>query len=136
MGMTHRVLDESKNFVLTHENETVFIYCRVTGKSTVVGDHHGDPTCGVIAPDESWFATGGEGVSVFVPCRGANTYLRDPVFHVSAMRLEGSDNVRFLVDPWSANASVWGLNPSTGDLSKLRDGPDLRNSPYQENVPY
>jgi hypothetical protein len=134
--MAHRVLDVSKNYVLTHEYETVFIYCRVTEKSTVVGDHHGDPTCGVIAPDESWFATGGEGVLVYLPRTGVNTYLRDPVVHVSAMRLEGNDSVRFLVEPWSANASVWRLNPTSGDLSKLSDGPDLRDEPYQENVQY
>jgi len=78
----------------------------------------------------------GEGVLVFVPRTGVNTYLRDPVVHVSAMRLEGNDNVRFLVDPWSANASVWRLNPTSGDLSKLSDGPDLRDEPYQENVQY
>jgi hypothetical protein len=134
--MTHRVLAESKTYVLTHEYETVFTYCRLTGKSTVVGHHHADPTCGIIAPDESWFATGGEGVSVFMPSRGVDTYLQDPVCHVLAMKLEGNDNVRFLVDPWSPNGSVWRLNPLTGDLSKLRDGPDLRNEPYQENVPY
>jgi hypothetical protein len=134
--MTRRVLAESENYVLTHEYETVFAHCRVTGKSTVVGYHHADPTCGVIAPDESWFAAGGEGISVFLHSGGVTTYLQDPVFHVSAMRLEGSDNLRFLIDPWSENASVWLLNPSTGDLSKLRDGPDLRDEPYQEHVQY
>jgi hypothetical protein len=134
--MTYRVIAESKNYLLEHEYETVFAHCRATGRRTVIGYHHADPTCGVIAPDESWFVTGGEGVSVFVLSGGGNTYLRDPVFHVSAMKLDGNDNVRFLVDPWSANASVWRLNPSTGDILKLRDGPDLRNEPYQENVRY
>ncbi len=56
--MTHIVLAESANYVLTHEYETVSIYCRVTGKSTIIAHHYSDPTCGVIASDESWFATG------------------------------------------------------------------------------
>ena len=50
MGMMHRVLYESENYVLTHKYETEIIYCRVTEKSTVVGDHHADPTYGVLFP--------------------------------------------------------------------------------------
>ncbi len=59
---------------------------------------------------------------------------RDRVYRI---RVIGSrDNLRVLVDPWSRNASVWRLNPSTGELSKLRDGPDLRDQPYQECIQY
>lgn len=134
--MTRRVLAKSNDYVLEHEYETVFAYCRANGARKIVGDHHGDPSCGVIAPDGSWFAVGGEGVSVFTRFGEEKTFLRNPLFHVAAMKLEGDDSIRVLVDPWSDHASVWWLAPSTGDLTKLRDGPDLRDEPFQENVPY
>lgn len=134
--MTRAVLAESNDYVLEHEYETVFAYCRANRELAIVGDHHGDPSCGVIAIDGSWFAVGGEGVSVFTRSGEANTFLRDPLCHVSAMKLDENDSIRVLVDPWSDNASVWRLTPSTGDLAKLRDGPDLRGEPFQKNVPY
>jgi hypothetical protein len=46
------------------------------------------------------------------------------------------DNIRVLIDPRSDNASVWQLAPATRDLMKLRGGPDPRDEPFQENVPY
>jgi hypothetical protein len=134
--MARKVLAKSNDYVLEHEYETVFAYCRANGEPKIVGDHYGDPTCGAIAPDGSWFAVGGEGVSVFTRSGKANTFLKNPLFHVAAMKLDGNDNIRILVDPWSDDASVWRLAPSTGDLTKLRDGPDLRDKPFQENVPY
>jgi hypothetical protein len=134
--MTRRMLAASNDHVLEYEYETVFAYWRVNGQLKIVGDHLGDPACGVIAPDGSWFAVGGEGVSVFTRSGEANTFLRHPLFHVSAMKLDGNDSVRILVDPSSDNASVWRLAPATRDLVKLRDGPGLRDEPLQENVPY
>lgn len=134
--MTRRVLAESNDYVLEHEYETVFACRRANGECKIVGHHHSDPTCGVIAPDGSWFAAGGEGLSVFTHSGGIETFLRNPLFYVAAMKLDGNDTIRVLVDPWSDNASVWRLAPSTGKLTKLRDGPDLRNEPFQENVPY
>jgi hypothetical protein len=52
------------------------------------------------------------------------------------MKLDGNDNIRVLIDPRSDNASVWQLAPATRDLMKLRGGPDPRDEPFQENVPY
>ena len=135
---TYRLLAASRRYVLEHAYETVFVLCRATGQRTAVAFHHGDPVCGIIAPDETWFATAGEGVAVFRFDGGSTTYLRDggTPWHVSAMRLEGSDTLRFLVDPWSDQASVWQLHPGTRHLVKLRDGPYLRDQPYRETVDY
>jgi hypothetical protein len=73
---------------------------------------------------------------VFTRSGKANTSLRKPLFHVVAMKLDGNDNIRVLIDPRSDNASVWQLAPATRDLMKLRGGPDPRDEPFQENVPY
>ena len=135
---SQRVLAESRHFVLMHEYERVFVLCRTTGKQVPAGAHHGDPTCGVIAADESWFVTGGEGVQVFTFVDGIRDFCREPgsPFSISAMRLDDDGAVRILVDPWSDKASVWRLDPAAGALIKLRDGPDLRDVVFQEDVPY
>lgn len=133
-----RILDESPNYVLAHEFEQVFIFDRYTGKEIPAGDHYGNPECGVIAPDESWFATAGEGIVVYSFKDGLREYFRPPkkTIFITAMRFEAPDRLRFLIDPWSDEASVWWLFPTTGKLEKLHDGPDLRDEPYREDVPY
>ena len=118
----------------------MIIIDRATGQETSAGDHYGNPTCGVIAPDESWFVTGGDGLVVFTFDGGEKTYLRHltpPDFYsVMAMRLETPTSVRFLADPWSERASVWTFAPLTGELHKLHDGPDLREEPYRDEVEF
>ena len=70
---TNRLLAASRRYVLEHAYETVFVLCRATGQRTAVAYHYGDPVCGIIAPDESWFATAGEGVAVFTFDGGTTT---------------------------------------------------------------
>ena len=62
MCIMRRTLAESPHFVVTHEFELAYATEKATGREIFLGDHYGDPTCAVIAPDESWFAVGGEGV--------------------------------------------------------------------------
>ena len=133
-----KTLAESKNFLLCHEFEQVYVIDKVGHQRLKAGDHYGDPTCGIISRDECWFATGGQGVVVFTFRGGVQSYLRsiDSTFQISAMRLESRDDLRILVDPWSDVASVWRLNPETAELTKLRDGPDLREEPYTDNVAF
>src|SRR5688572_15247653 len=59
------ILAESKHLLLVHEFESVFLIDRVTTAKSDAGDHYGDPTVGIIGPDESWAASGGEGVIVW-----------------------------------------------------------------------
>jgi len=128
-------LAESPRFILAGEHEEAVVIERATGRRTVAGDHYGDPQCGVIAPDESWFVTGGEGLVVFTFDAGVQIYRPGP-FDVHAMRLETPDSVRVLVDPWSAQNAVWIFWPRTGELRKLHDGPDLRDQPYRQTIEF
>lgn len=101
-----------------------------------MADHAGDPSCGLIAPDESWFAAGGEGVTLFTFSKGTAVYLRDEGYAIFAMRLDQGGKIRILVDPWSDEASVWQLDPLTGALLKLRDGPDLSDGAFRGHIAY
>ena len=132
-----RILAESSLFVLGHEFETVLLVDRRTGDRHAIREHYGDPCCGLIGPDDGWFVVGGAGLTYFDFQRGEQSFLRDPVLlFVHAIRLEASDRVRVLVDPWSDEASVWELDVGGSCMTKLHDGPNLRGEPFRELVPF
>jgi hypothetical protein len=104
-----RTLAESANFVVSHEFELAFATEKSTGREMSIGSHYGDPTCAVIAPDESWFAVGGEGVTVMHRRRGELTFLRDT---------EEASDVRIHYE-----------DPMTGEQRVLAGVERARNSP-------
>jgi hypothetical protein len=135
-----RTLAESSQYVLGHSYEHVCVIERRSGAPHLAGDHYGDPTCGLIGLDETWFVAGGEGLTLFTFRDGIVEFLRGPneddAYFVKGMRLEAEGTVRVLVDPWSDKASVWRLFPDEARVEKLRDGPDLRFKPWRADVEY
>ena len=71
-----RTLAESANYAIVHEFEDVFILEKSTGRTIGLGSHYGDPQVGLIAPDESWFAAGGEGITFYDRVHGFHEFLR------------------------------------------------------------
>jgi hypothetical protein len=156
MQTTGNILAESENFILCHEDEYVELQKKLTGGVVSVGDHFGDPTCGLIARDERWCASGGEGLVFF--CRKGffwtafrsppdvenarelviaekddllwlQQFADEPDLNVHAMRRCSDRSLRILLDPWSSYASTWRLNIRTKQLTKLCDGPSLSGQP-------
>lgn len=144
-------LAESENFVLTHDYECAELHHKASSTVIDVGHHYGDPTCGLIAPDESWCVTGGEGIVLHY--RAGKTWFgfrRAPqdlcefslqptnqldldwmasksaegFLCVHDIRLDGPMSVRILLDPWSTYASTWQLDVEMRRLTRLRHGPD------------
>lgn len=164
MTVMKKIWDETENFLLTSEFETVEIRNKHTGEVCIVGDHYGDPSCGAISADELWCVSGGEGI-VFTDFFGRKIYAfrvirpntslekfkiqsksdRDwlnsknsehpaETFFVHELKIENSNHIRILLDPWAEYASVWRLEISSKRLVKLEEGPDLRNDPWREVV--
>jgi len=146
-------LADSSSFQIYHVDEAVLLINKSNGGEWQIADHHGDPTCAVIAADGTWFAVGGEGVTLFDFDRGGQDYFRrrgvseselEPEFRQSGkeywgvhdMRLEADGGCRFLFDPWSDYASVWRLNIAASAFTKLRDGPSLKDEPWREGVDF
>jgi hypothetical protein len=111
------------------------------------GDHCGDPALGLIASDESWFISAGEGLQCYSIREGLFTFFRrghppiaaDSLEHcwwVHGARLEALHSVRILIDPWSGFSSVWRLDLNNFDLTKLADGPYLADTPYRDLVDF
>jgi hypothetical protein len=137
----HR-LDETDRYFLGHIYEDVILVNKITQEETFIGDHYGDPVCGVIGPGEDWFVTCGERVLYFDFKRGLHELLRsgfpekpnqrgrgpNPAF-IHACRLQSRNEVTILVDLWSQYASTWVLNTDTISIEKVADGPSLRDEP-------
>ena len=140
-----KTLAESLSYRIDHAFEAVFVVDKRHGTEQQIADHYGDPSCAVIAADETWFAVGGEGVTLFDFERGAQEFFRPgsppnedvktPWF-VHAMRRDGDHGCRILFSPWDDYASVWRLRVPDCRLAKLRDGPSLKDEPYREDVDF
>jgi hypothetical protein len=75
--MSHsRRLAESPHYAIEHEFETVRVVHKKSGTERELGSHYGDPCAAVIAPDESWFAAGGEGITFLHSELGYREFLR------------------------------------------------------------
>lgn len=151
-----RTLAESKNYILCHEYESVYVQHKSSTKEKLyIGSHYGDPKCGIIAPTETWFLAGGEGLTFFDFLQGATEIIREsrkvirdsenrvkrivdssPKWWVHSMRLETKYSVRILIDPWDDFASTWLLNIPDLKLTKLRDGPSFIDQPYREEIDF
>jgi hypothetical protein len=126
------ILAESEHLILVHEFESAFVIDRRTSVRSDAGDHYGDPEVGIIGPDESWAATGGEGVIVWRRT-GLSEYLRrghipestelqlGEYFAVTSLRLVAPDLLSIQIDPLSRLASEWILEVGTGELRKVPD---------------
>ncbi|MEM1093266.1 MAG: hypothetical protein AAGJ10_01565 [Bacteroidota bacterium] len=134
---SYRVLAESEHFLLTHEYQSTFLVDKETAAQTPMGAHNGDPSVGIIAPDEAWFLIGGQGVVFHDQHSEQHVFWRDtPTLFVHDAKLCNDHIVRLLVDPWSREASVWDFDTRTLTLHKVRAGPNLREQPYRDQVDF
>ena len=137
------ILDESENFQLGHEWEDVILVDKKSGEKFIVGSHYGDPSCGLIGPDEDWFISAGEGIILYRFKDGIKEFLKSgfvnsdkgdgPAF-IHAIRLKSNHEVEILLDPWSEYASVWILTVDTMALSKVKEGPFKINEKYTDQI--
>lgn len=146
--------------MLVFEWEYAKLLHKQSKKETLVGDHYGDPNCGLIAPDENWCVTGGEGLILWFRGEaqwigfravdaGDNTnqlqfanaqdriwldsFAENRCQFVHDVKLEEAGSVRILLDPWSAYASTWRLDVTTKMLTKLADGPTKQDQPWTDD---
>ena len=141
----YRTLDESENYFLIASAEDATLLDKRSMEKIEVGVHYGDPIVGIIAPDESWFLTAGEGIIYFDFQRKFHYFWRredksyqgkEPCLFINAARWEPPGFVRILVDPWSEQASTWLLDIEQLRLEKISDGPSLIGEPWREDVDF
>lgn len=157
--MTGYILAESEHYVLRNQHESCELLHKQTKSLSDVGDHYGNPACGLIAPDETWCITGGEGLILWFLRGKSWTGFRPPETghesdrlqfarpedsawlnsstensyqSVHDMKIETSTSVRILLDPWDDFASTWLLDVKTKSLAKLKDGPNLQDQHWTD----
>lgn len=140
-----RILAQSESYTLGHVYEAVVLIDKRKGTHTFIADHFGDPCCGVIGPNEDWFAAAGDGVTLHRIGESDVNFFRagcrpfsesQNCRSVHHMRAEGADGVRILLDPWSTFASVWTLRCTDLEIRKVQDGPSLTEQLYRDDVDY
>ncbi len=128
---TLRSLAESSNFMLAHSYESVFVVDKRDGSRRAAGDHYGDPTAGLITPDERWFVSVGEGVQCFSVEGQLLTFFRrghppfglasgKPAWFADAVVLGDAHTVRVTIDLNSGESSEWAIDLNTKAVTKLR----------------
>lgn len=129
------ILDETADYRLSGNYETVVILNKITRKERALKSHYGDPARGIISPDQDWVICGGKGVNLhFIESEVSHDFLAESDIHT--MRLDSPKTVRILVDPWSDQNSTWMLDIETLRVAIICGGPDLREEPYRDNVSF
>ena len=117
--------------MLAHSYESVFVIDKRDGSKRVAGDHYGDPSAGLITPDERWFVSVGEGVQCFSSNGRLLTFFRRgyppldsvastvPAWFMSAVELDPEHRLRVLVDPASEEASTWTIDLEAETVVRL-----------------
>lgn len=124
-------LAESQRYLLGHVYEEAQAFDKLNAQTLVVGEHYGDPTSGLISPDELWFISGGEGVQCYsLTERKIHTFFRRgfpplspdsraPYWPVHVITLVAPQKIRIEIDPLSEFDSTWELELDTLSLSRV-----------------
>lgn len=133
MTSSPKLLAQSQHYSITSEYETVFL-TGPDGQEIIIGDFYGDPKAAVIDWDEQWCVIVGAGLVVYYVREDFQTYTKSTVtnqwfalFHHSAASTwwieavyQVTDTaIRFVVDPYSAQAGLYELQLSTLTLQRL-----------------
>ncbi len=156
----YKILAESESYILKRDYEHAKLQHKQSKEKIMVGDHYGDPCCGLIAPDESWCITGGDGLILWFlegnmwtgfrtresgaqrnqlqfknpeDMRWLRSSTEDICRFVHDMKLVDSKSVRILLDPWSDYASTWLLDIETKTLAKVADGPNMQDQLWTDD---
>ena len=65
LSQTEHLLAESKNFAVTHEFETAFLFNKKNQTFTEIGFFYGDPECALIDKNEKLCIVAGDVISIF-----------------------------------------------------------------------
>ena len=132
-----KVLDESgASALVAHCEQAVWVDKR-SQRRRLVGDHIGDPAAGFVGPNDRWCVVMGEGITYLGRDGARASWWREQETRfVHSARWETTTSIRVLVDPWSADASVWLFDADDLSLKKLHDGPSLVGEPYRDLVDF
>ena len=125
------LLYETAELCLRHQYECARLTDRASGAILFEADFYGDPTCGLIAPDNTWAVVGGERLIVWVEHA---VHVVEDISWVFDVRQTAEQIIEVLVDPWHDDSAIWRVDIVTRRASKLRGFPDYRFREYTDDV--
>ena len=133
LDKNYKILDETVHLLLGHVFENVYLTKKVSGENIKLGDIYGNPTCRLISRTNIWCVVGGSTLIVWAD-NDILTIKEDNLYSVHDIRQKGQYIVELLIDPWSANASIWEFNIMTKHKNKIKDFWVYKDKPYSENI--
>ena len=126
-------LYESEKYLVGHIFENAYLIEKDTGKTTLIGEFYGEPSCAIISPNNEWCIVGGFTLKIWT---------EDEVFEIKddnlywACKFKQVDinKVEILIDPWADNSSIWELNIQTKEYKKLMDFENYKKQQYTDEI--
>lgn len=127
------VLYETEQLKIEHEFESTYLTDKNSGKILLEGDFYGDPKCGLIDAQNKWAIIGGEHLVLWTPLT-TKVFEDENLKWIHELRLKNKNTVEILTDPWSSKSSIWEVNTSTFESTKLRDFTNYQGEEYTEEI--
>jgi hypothetical protein len=128
------VLAETSELLLGYTFEDAVLMRKRNGEYLLEDDFYGDPTGGLIGPNNAWAVVVGEHLTVWHHTAGVTRIGDERLQWIKALRLVGQTRVELLVDPWGPRAAIWCLRPSDCTYVKVRDFTDYWDREYTEQI--
>lgn len=127
------ILDETPLLRLEHEYEHAQLVNKLDGLILFKDFFHGDPSCGLIAKDDTWAVVGGEHLSIWSQKKSLRI-TDEKLKWIYAMRLKNENIIEILTDPWSEQSAIWELNTNSFEFRKIRGFDTYKGQEYTEYV--
>lgn len=136
---TFKILFGNSAMLLGQCYESAYLLNKTTNEEFDIFEFYGDPTCGLIGPNNDWCLAGGN-VLIFKNLLDNTLTVIDGLNDIYGLKAVDDYKVLILTDPWTAESAVWQLDIELSqslkptNLSKLQDVKTYISEPYSETV--
>lgn len=127
------ILAESSQLVLVHEYENAYLIEKSTQKVLLYDDFYGNPEVGLIDKNNNWAIVAGEHLTIWTKEK-IIIYNNNVIQWIDKIRLKNNETIEILTDPWSDKSTIWELNLTSFNLTKIKDFKKYQGKPFCEDV--
>ena len=128
-------LYESKNFILEHEYEDVYLTSKRVTASIFMSDFYGDAHCGLISKDEKWCLVGGSTFLLWdIEASAPVDWVGKDLIWIEDIRQIDTCKFQILTDPWSKKSTIWEINVKDKTVCKVQNFTKYLDTTYTENI--
>ena len=128
------ILFETSKLKIEHEHEFAYLVRKLTGKRLLTDDFYGDPSCGLISPNNDWAIIAGEHLTIWRKGKEVEIIDNTELQYVEDIRHKSNNIVEILIDPSCVHSAIWQLEIDTLNFTKLRDFKDYFDKVRPEKI--